>query len=101
MGPVAIEFFYIVQIVLEFQEADTVLHRREESLPIFKRRLLGSLLDFTARELQNQVMLISLLQKFLFLVGHIGFSVLLLVFFSFAYIFCFLLPVLSSCLVWQ
>ncbi|KAL0425892.1 UNVERIFIED_CONTAM: BEACH domain-containing protein C2 [Sesamum radiatum] len=28
--------------------------RREESLPIFKRRLLGGLLDFSARELQDQ-----------------------------------------------
>ena len=66
MGPVAIEFFYIVRIVLEFQEADTVLHRREESLPIFKRRLLGSLLDFTARELQNQVMLYLCYRNFCF-----------------------------------
>ncbi|XP_042065984.1 BEACH domain-containing protein C2-like [Salvia splendens] len=33
--------------------------RREESLPIFKRRLLGSLLDFTARELQNQTQVIA------------------------------------------
>jgi hypothetical protein len=31
--------------------------RREESLPIFKRRLLGDLLDFSARELQVQVLL--------------------------------------------
>ncbi|PUZ76936.1 hypothetical protein GQ55_1G330200 [Panicum hallii var. hallii] len=30
--------------------------RREESLPIFKRRLLGSLLDFSAQELQVQVL---------------------------------------------
>lgn len=29
--------------------------RREESLPIFKRRLLSGLLDFAARELQVQV----------------------------------------------
>lgn len=29
--------------------------RREEALPIFKRRLLGGLLDFAARELQVQV----------------------------------------------
>ncbi|MQL97978.1 hypothetical protein Taro_030665 [Colocasia esculenta] len=29
--------------------------RREESLPVFKRRLLGSLLDFAARELQVQL----------------------------------------------
>ncbi|KAH6830812.1 WD-40 repeat family protein / beige-like protein [Perilla frutescens var. hirtella] len=33
--------------------------RREESLPIFKRRLLGSLLDFAARELQNQTQVIA------------------------------------------
>ncbi|GMH31072.1 hypothetical protein Nepgr_032915 [Nepenthes gracilis] len=29
--------------------------RREESLPIFKRRILGSLLDFAARELQDHI----------------------------------------------
>ncbi|KAK4371939.1 hypothetical protein RND71_007323 [Anisodus tanguticus] len=34
--------------------------RREESLPIFKRRLLGSLLDFAARELQVQTQVIAL-----------------------------------------
>ncbi|XP_019082502.1 PREDICTED: BEACH domain-containing protein C1-like [Camelina sativa] len=33
--------------------------RREESLPIFKRRLLGGLLDFTARELQAQTQVIA------------------------------------------
>ncbi|GLU00510.1 hypothetical protein SLE2022_178740 [Rubroshorea leprosula] len=33
--------------------------RREESLPIFKRRLLGGLLDFAARELQVQTQLIA------------------------------------------
>ncbi|XP_019161040.1 PREDICTED: BEACH domain-containing protein C2-like isoform X1 [Ipomoea nil] len=33
--------------------------RREESLPIFKRRLLGGLLDFAARELQVQTELIA------------------------------------------
>ncbi|XP_021748054.1 BEACH domain-containing protein C2-like [Chenopodium quinoa] len=33
--------------------------RREESLPIFKRRLLGSLLDFSARELQVQTQVIA------------------------------------------
>ncbi|GAB2217261.1 hypothetical protein Drorol1_Dr00000433 [Drosera rotundifolia] len=33
--------------------------RREESLPIFKRRLLGSLLDFCARELQVQTQVIA------------------------------------------
>ncbi|KAF8393929.1 hypothetical protein HHK36_020131 [Tetracentron sinense] len=33
--------------------------RREESLPIFKRRLLGGLLDFTARELQVQTQVIA------------------------------------------
>ncbi|GAB2271630.1 BEACH domain-containing protein C2 [Dionaea muscipula] len=33
--------------------------RREESLPIFKRRLLGSLLDFSARELQVQTEVIA------------------------------------------
>ncbi|XP_075518514.1 BEACH domain-containing protein C2-like [Primulina tabacum] len=33
--------------------------RREESLPIFKRRLLGSLLDFAARELQDQTQVIA------------------------------------------
>jgi hypothetical protein len=33
--------------------------RREESLPIFKRRLLGSLLDFSAQELQVQVCVTS------------------------------------------
>ncbi|KAK7340142.1 hypothetical protein VNO77_20836 [Canavalia gladiata] len=33
--------------------------RREESLPIFKRRLLGSLLDFAARELQVQTQIIA------------------------------------------
>lgn len=33
--------------------------RREESLPIFKRRLLGSLLDFAARELQVQTQVIA------------------------------------------
>jgi len=33
--------------------------RREESLPIFKRRLLGGLLDFAARELQVQVSFVS------------------------------------------
>lgn len=32
-----------------------IFQRREESLPIFKRRLLGGLLDFAARELQAQV----------------------------------------------
>lgn len=31
------------------------LLRREESLPIFKRRLLGNLLEFSAQELQVQV----------------------------------------------
>lgn len=33
--------------------------RREESLPIFKRRLLGALLDFAARELQVQTEVIA------------------------------------------
>ncbi|KAJ4848486.1 BEACH domain-containing protein C2 [Turnera subulata] len=33
--------------------------RREESLPIFKRRLLGGLLDFSARELQVQTEVIA------------------------------------------
>ncbi|GKV12962.1 hypothetical protein SLEP1_g24045 [Rubroshorea leprosula] len=33
--------------------------RREESLPIFKRRLLGGLLDFAARELQSQTQVIA------------------------------------------
>ncbi|KAL9263082.1 BEACH domain-containing protein [Drosera capensis] len=33
--------------------------RREESLPIFKRKLLGSLLDFCARELQVQTQVIA------------------------------------------
>ncbi|CAL5381631.1 unnamed protein product [Camellia sinensis] len=33
--------------------------RREESLPIFKRRLLGDLLDFAARELQVQTQIIA------------------------------------------
>ncbi|XP_023637971.1 BEACH domain-containing protein C1 [Capsella rubella] len=33
--------------------------RREESLPIFKRRLLGGLLDFTSRELQAQTQVIA------------------------------------------
>ncbi|KAI4313047.1 hypothetical protein MLD38_037824 [Melastoma candidum] len=33
--------------------------RREESLPIFKRRLLGGLLDFSARELQVQTQVIA------------------------------------------
>jgi hypothetical protein len=33
--------------------------RREESLPILKRRLLGGLLDFSARELQVQVVGLS------------------------------------------
>ncbi|KAK3194967.1 hypothetical protein Dsin_026277 [Dipteronia sinensis] len=33
--------------------------RREESLPIFKRRLLGGLLDFSARELQAQTQVIA------------------------------------------
>ncbi|KAJ3680517.1 hypothetical protein LUZ60_016795 [Juncus effusus] len=33
--------------------------RREESLPIFKRRLLGGLLDFAARELQFQTQAIA------------------------------------------
>uniref|UniRef100_A0A2P2M572 Uncharacterized protein LOC105643091 isoform X1 n=1 Tax=Rhizophora mucronata TaxID=61149 RepID=A0A2P2M572_RHIMU len=33
--------------------------RREDSLPIFKRRLLGSLLDFAARELQLQTQVIA------------------------------------------
>ncbi|KAG9147689.1 hypothetical protein Leryth_014857 [Lithospermum erythrorhizon] len=33
--------------------------RREESLPIFKRRLLGGLLDFAARELQDQTQVIA------------------------------------------
>lgn len=33
--------------------------RREESLPIFKRRLLSSLLDFAARELQDQTQVIA------------------------------------------
>ncbi|KAM7472131.1 hypothetical protein LguiA_010314 [Lonicera macranthoides] len=33
--------------------------RREESLPIFKRRLLGDLLDFAARELQVQTQVIA------------------------------------------
>ncbi|OUZ99482.1 BEACH domain [Macleaya cordata] len=33
--------------------------RREESLPVFKRRLLGGLLDFAARELQVQTQVIA------------------------------------------
>ncbi|XP_011034742.1 PREDICTED: uncharacterized protein LOC105132766 [Populus euphratica] len=33
--------------------------RREESLPVFKRRLLGALLDFAARELQDQTQVIA------------------------------------------
>ncbi|CAL9245584.1 unnamed protein product [Arabidopsis halleri] len=33
--------------------------RREESLPIFKRRLLGGLLDFAASELQSQTQVIA------------------------------------------
>ncbi|KAI4356836.1 hypothetical protein L6164_000823 [Bauhinia variegata] len=33
--------------------------RREESLPIFKRRLLGGLLDFAAREFQQQTQVIA------------------------------------------
>ncbi|KAA0049017.1 hypothetical protein IC582_012315 [Cucumis melo] len=33
--------------------------RREESLPIFKRRLLGGLLDFSGRELQAQTQVIA------------------------------------------
>ncbi|KAK1376275.1 BEACH domain-containing protein C2 [Heracleum sosnowskyi] len=33
--------------------------RREESLPIFKRRLLGELLEFSARELQVQTQIIA------------------------------------------
>ncbi|PPD98676.1 hypothetical protein GOBAR_DD04305 [Gossypium barbadense] len=33
--------------------------RREESLPIFKRRLLGGLMDFATRELQAQTQLIA------------------------------------------
>ncbi|XP_047315623.1 BEACH domain-containing protein C2 [Impatiens glandulifera] len=33
--------------------------RREESLPIFKRRLLGDLMDFAARELQVQTQIIA------------------------------------------
>ncbi|XP_024012912.1 BEACH domain-containing protein C1 [Eutrema salsugineum] len=33
--------------------------RREESLPVFKRRLLGGLLDFAARELQAQTQVIA------------------------------------------
>lgn len=33
--------------------------RREESLPIFKRRLLGALLDFSGRELQAQTQVIA------------------------------------------
>ncbi|KAB2002810.1 hypothetical protein ES319_D11G090400v1 [Gossypium barbadense] len=33
--------------------------RREESLPIFKRRLLGGLMDFAARELQAQTQVIA------------------------------------------
>ncbi|GMH17239.1 hypothetical protein Nepgr_019080 [Nepenthes gracilis] len=33
--------------------------RREESLPVFKRRILGSLLDFAARELQVQTEVIA------------------------------------------
>ncbi|XXG76013.1 hypothetical protein AAC387_Pa08g0457 [Persea americana] len=33
--------------------------RREESLPVFKRRLLGGLLDFAARELQVQTQIIA------------------------------------------
>lgn len=33
--------------------------RREESLPIFKRRLMGGLLDFSARELQVQTQVIA------------------------------------------
>lgn len=47
-----------------------MFHRREESLPIFKRRLLGSLLDFAARELQNQVILYILLWQFPCLVAR-------------------------------
>jgi hypothetical protein len=38
--------------------------RREESLPIFKRRLLGGLLDFAARELQVQVIFVCSCFKF-------------------------------------
>lgn len=34
--------------------------RREESLPVFKRRLLGGLLDFAAGELQVQVNFVNL-----------------------------------------
>lgn len=33
--------------------------RREESLPVFKRRLFGALLDFAARELQVQTQVIA------------------------------------------
>ncbi|XP_038973687.1 BEACH domain-containing protein C2-like isoform X2 [Phoenix dactylifera] len=33
--------------------------RREESLPVFKRRLLGGLLDFAARELQVQTQVVA------------------------------------------
>lgn len=33
--------------------------RREESLPVFKRRLLGALLDFASRELQVQTQIIA------------------------------------------
>ncbi|PKA52158.1 hypothetical protein AXF42_Ash014095 [Apostasia shenzhenica] len=33
--------------------------RREEALPIFRRRLLGGLLDFTARELQAQTQVVA------------------------------------------
>jgi hypothetical protein len=42
--------------------------RREESLPIFKRRLFGGLLDFAARELQAQV---TYSLRFFFLVFYI------------------------------
>lgn len=42
-----------VQLFLHFFRI--LFQRREESLPIFKRRLLGGLLDFAASELQAQV----------------------------------------------
>ncbi|KAG6514283.1 hypothetical protein ZIOFF_024631 [Zingiber officinale] len=44
--------------------------RREESLPVFKRRLLGGLLDFSARELQVQSQPILKSRSFHLVAGH-------------------------------
>ncbi|CAI9764807.1 unnamed protein product [Fraxinus pennsylvanica] len=45
--------------ILEEKAFTVSINLREESLPIFKRRLLGDLLDFSARELRDQTQVIA------------------------------------------